>query len=92
MVELPNLLFDQLQLLEHHLQQPPVGGWNSVEAPSASNNGSWVVRKRRSAKAARISALVSPSAKAFSMRHSAKSRRLESGEISGGTDLPGSKD
>jgi hypothetical protein len=26
LVELANLLFDQSQLLEHHLQQPPVDG------------------------------------------------------------------
>src|SRR6184192_1424127 len=43
-------------------------GFNSVQAPRASHNCSGVARKRSSARVARAAGLVSPSARAFSMR------------------------
>ena len=49
----------------------------SLQAPSASLNCSGVARKRSSAKAAKAAGLVSPSARAFSIRRALKPSRSE---------------
>jgi len=46
LVQLADLLVDQSQFLQRHLQQPPVDRLSSAHAPSASHNCAGVARKR----------------------------------------------
>jgi len=66
LVELTDLLLEELQLLQHHLQQSSVHGLElRARRPSASHNCSGEARKFRSAKVAKAVGLVSPSAQRF---------------------------
>src|SRR5205807_8893788 len=77
LVQLADLLFDQLQLLERHLHQPAVDRIESVHAPNASRSCVEVARKRWSAKSAKAAGLVSPSANACSIRRALAPSRSE---------------
>jgi hypothetical protein len=67
-VQLIHLLFDSLQLFQWHLHEPTIDRVDFLrDAQSASHNCCCVARKRRSASAATVAGLVSPSASAFNI-------------------------